>query len=342
MPDAAMAPKISVCVPTYNRAPMLKNFLASILTQTCRDFEVIVADNCSSDDTPAVVRSFDDPRLRYHRHARNIGPFGNMNYLIGEARGQYICIVHDDDVYFPAFLERESQMLDRNPSIGMVHCAVHEVDAGGTRRQVVRAYATTRVLPGKDEFVRYLEGHNVCCSSVMARSSLYRENPFDMRFLTADFLMWIKFALQADVGYIAEPLVEMRVHPDTVTSWLDPMRWHDEFMAILEEGFTLGSQVHPSIRNQREALFRKAGLAQGKRFLTAALSAVSRGEFELARGYTDVLEKLQAIGLPRAYSVGARLLTNAPGRRVLQVVAGARRSRAKRISEAIEAKTVRA
>jgi hypothetical protein len=176
----------------------------------------------------------------------------------------------------------------------------------------------------------------------MARSSLYRDNPFDMRFLSADFLMWIKFALQADVGYIAEPLVEMRVHPDTVTSWLDPMRWHDEFMAILEEGFEIGSQVHPSLGNQREALFRKAGRAQGKRFLTAALSAVSRGEFEVARGYTDVLEKIQAIGLPRAYSVAARLLTNAPGRRVLQVVAGARRNRARRISRAIDAKTVRA
>jgi glycosyltransferase involved in cell wall biosynthesis len=342
MPDVAPAPKISVCVPTYNRAPLLRNFLASILNQTFRDFEVIVADNCSTDETPEIVQAFDDSRLRYVRHDRNIGPFANMNYLIAQARGSYICIVHDDDVYFPAFLERESDMLDRHPAVGMVHCAVYEVDADGRRRQVVRAYPSTVVLHGKDEFVRYLEGHNVCCSSVMARAQLYRDNPFDPRFLCADFLMWMKFALRADVAYIAEPLLEMRVHGDTVTSWLNPMRWHDEFMAIAEEGFTLGTQSYPALAGQRTALFQRAGRAQGKRFLTAGLAAVSRGEFELARGYTAVLEKLQAVGLPRTYSAAVRLLTNEPGRRLLQVIAGVRRSRARRLTQESGAKTARA
>src|SRR5437588_7283045 len=154
-------PKISVCVPTYNRAPLLGAFLASLLNQTCRDFEIIVADNCSSDETPQIVHSFADPRLRYHRHDRNIGPFANMNYLIDQARGAYICIVHDDDLYGPEFLERESAMLDSHPAVGMVHCAVYEADAAGERRQVVRAYPTTRVLAGRDEFIRYLQGHNV-------------------------------------------------------------------------------------------------------------------------------------------------------------------------------------
>jgi len=341
MPDTP-GPKISVLVPTYNRAPLLKNFLASILGQTFRDFELIVADNCSTDSTPDVVRGFNDPRLRYHRHDRNIGPFANMNYLIAQARGAYICIVHDDDMYFPTFLERESDMLDRHPEVGMVHSAVYEVDADGKRRQVVRAYPQTTVLRGKDEFVRYMEGHNVCCSSVMARAQLYRDNPFDPRFLCADFLMWMKFALRADVGYIAEPLLEMRVHGDTVTSWLNPMRWHDEFMAIAEEGFTLGSQTYPALASQRDALFQRAGRAQGRRFLTAGLAAVSRGDFELARGYTAVLERLRALGLPRSYSLTARLLTNRPGRRLLQVIAGVRRGRARRLSERSGAKAVQA
>jgi glycosyltransferase involved in cell wall biosynthesis len=335
-------PKISVCVPTYNRAPLLKNFLSSLLNQTFGDYEVIVADNCSTDETPAIVQSFTDPRLLYHRHDRNIGPFANMNWLIEKARGQYLCILHDDDVYFPQFLERQSEMLDSHPAVGMVHCAGHEVDIDGTRRQVIKVYPSTRVLEGKQEFIKYLQGHNVLCSSVMARTELYRENPFDPRFLCADFLMWMKFALRADVGYVAEPLLEMRVHGDTVTSWLNPMRWHDEFMAILEEGFALGVQVDPSLEAQRDALFRKAGRAQGRRFLIAGLAAVARGDLELARGYTAVLEKLQDIGLPRAYSMTTRSFTNAVGRRVLQLVAGVRRTHARRISKALDAKTARA
>ena len=334
--------KITVCVPTYNRAPLLRKCLASLLNQSARDYEVIVADNCSTDGTPEIVRSFTDPRLRYHRHESNIGPFGNMNWLIEEARGEYVCIAHDDDVYGPEFLQRESELLDRYPNVGMVHSAVHEVDIEGTRRQVVRAYPTTRVLPGKDEFVRYLQGHNVCCSSVMARRALFRENPFDPRFLSADFLMWMKFALLADVGYVAEPLLDMRVHGDTVTSWLNPMKWHDEFMAIFEEGFALGVQMYPSLEGQREALYRVAGRAQGRRFLTAALAAVARGDFDVARGYADVLEKLRAVGLPRGYTMVARLLTNGAGRRMLRIAAGVRRTRARRLARSVDAKAVRA
>jgi glycosyl transferase family 2 len=343
MPDPRPStPRISVCVPTYNRASLLKNVLNSILSQTFGDFEVIVADNCSTDETPEVVRSFRDPRVRYHRHEQNIGPFGNMNFLIGEARGEYLCIAHDDDVYYPEFLQKELEMLDRYPNAGMVHCAVNEVDVDGTRRQVVKAYPTTRALDGKSEFVRYLQGHNVCCSSVTARASLFRENPFDSRFLCADFLMWMKFALRADVAYVAEPLLDMRVHAVTVTSWLNPMKWHDEFMAILNEGFALGVQVDPGLAGQREKLFRIAGRAQGRRFLTAALSAIARGDFALARGYTAVLVKLQTAGSPRLYSVATRLLTNGAGHRLLKLVAGVRRLRARRLARSLASEAAHA
>jgi glycosyltransferase involved in cell wall biosynthesis len=329
--------RITVCLPTYNRAPLLKKCLASILNQTARDFEVIVADNCSTDGTADVVRSLADPRVRYHRHESNIGPFANMNWLIEQARGDYICIVHDDDVYGPEFLQRERELLDRHPNVGMVHCAVHEVDADGTPRQVVRAYPTTRVLRGRDEFVRYLQGHNVCCSSVMARRELYRDNPFDPRFLSADFLMWMKFALRADVAYVAEPLLDMRVHADTVTSWLNPMKWHDEFLAILDEGFALGVKADPALAARRKELYGVAARAQGRRFLTAALAAVARGDFGLARGYAEVLEKLRAVGLPYAYGLVARLSINGAGQFLLRLVARARRTRARRLARSYQA-----
>jgi glycosyltransferase involved in cell wall biosynthesis len=325
-----------VCIPTYNRAPLLGAFLESILTQTVTDFEVIVSDNGSTDATREVIQAYADPRLRYYRNETNVGPFRNMNRLLELACGEYVCIVHDDDVYTPEFLQRESEMLDRHPNVGMVHCAVHAVDADGTYRHTVRAYPSTRILPGQREFRRYLQGHNVCCSSVMARRSLFRDaGPFDSRFLCADFLMWIKFALRADVAYIADPLVRMRVHHDTVTSWLNPSRWHDEFVAILEEGFALGVKADPALAADRRKLYQLAARAQGRRFFIAALSAVARGEFELARGYTTVLEKLRAIGLSPVSALMARCLTNQLGQRVLAPVARLRRARARRTMMAL-------
>lgn len=341
--SAGRPPKISVCVPTYNRAPLLGNFLSSILDQTYTDFEVIVSDNCSTDATQEIVASFADSRLRYYRNEANIGPYPNMNRLVALARGEYVCIVHDDDLYAEEFLQRESEMLDRHPHVGMVHCAVREVDIEGSFRQTVRAYPTTRVLPGQQEFVRYLQGHNVCCSSVMARRTLFQDaGPFETSYLCADFLMWMKFALRADVAYIADPLLEMRVHPDNVTSWLDPSRWHSEFVAILEEGFALGTRVDPSLIERKRALFRLAARAQGRRFLIAALAAVARGDFALARGYTAVLEKLRPLGLPAAYARTTALVTNRIGRRLLAVVARIRRARARKAGEWPARKTVRA
>jgi glycosyltransferase involved in cell wall biosynthesis len=316
---------------------MLRGFLPSILNQRGVDFEIVISDNCSTDDTADVIAACADPRIRYYRNETNIGPFPNMNRLLTLARGEYVCIVHDDDVYDPDFLRRESEMLDRHPLVGMVHCAVREVESDGTPRRVVRAYPTTRVLEGRREFVRYLEGHNVCCSSVMARRAVYDvAGPFDGRFLCADFLMWLKCALAGDVAYIADPLVDMRVHHDSVTSWLDPARWQEEFVAILEEGFALGVMRQPELAALRAEVFRRAAYAQGHRFLVAALAAVSRGEFDLAAGYTAVLDRFQGMGLPRYYGMTARLLANDAGRRLLTAVARVRRARARKLADAID------
>src|SRR5437870_9918513 len=103
--------KISVCVPTYNRAPLLRECLASLVRQTYRDIEIIVSDNCSTDDTPAVMAECTDPRLRYYRNDTNIGPYPNLNRCLELAKGDYVCILHDDDVYAADFLQREAEML---------------------------------------------------------------------------------------------------------------------------------------------------------------------------------------------------------------------------------------
>jgi hypothetical protein len=150
--------------------------------------------------------------------------------------------------------------------------------------------------------------------------------------------MWIKFALRADVAYVAEPLVDMRVHAVTVTSWLTPMKWHDEHMAIFHEGFALGVRRYPSLKGEQDRLLRISGRAQGRRFFTAGLAAVARGDFELARGYTAVLDRLRDVGLPRRYGMMTRSLTNGAGRRALQVVAAVRRFRARRVARSVGAK----
>jgi glycosyltransferase domain-containing protein len=328
------APKISVCIPTYNRAALLPAFLQSIFAQTHPDFEVVIADNASTDATAEIIGGISDARLRYHRNETNIGPFRNMNLLLEMARGEYVTIVHDDDLYAPEFLERLSAMLDAHPDVGMVHCAAYEVDADGARRRLVQAYPTTRVVAGDTEFVRYLQNHNVCCSSVMARRRLYLDTGgFDLDLLCADYMMWVKMAARADIAYVAEPLLNMRVHLETVTSWLNPARWHSEFRTILERGLELGARLKPQLVRDRAGIERLAARTQGRRFLVAELAAVARGDYELARGYREVLQALRGLGLSSAYTLTAGLLTNRVGQRLLAAGNQVRRARARRHSE---------
>jgi len=321
-------PKISVCIPTYNRADYLELCLSSILSQTFSDFEVIVSDNCSSDATSDVVQGCNDSRVRYSRNDRNVGVTLNRNRCLELAQGEYVCILGDDDLYAPSFLERESTMLDRHPSVGFVHCAVYQIDASGNRQRLVQAYPHDSVLEGEDEFLRYLGGHNVCCSTVMVRRELHRQvEMYDPSFLCHDWLMWLQLALRADVAYIAEPLVSMRVHMATTSSSLEPSRWCREFLAILERGLCLAESTHSSLLRSKDRVRRWAIRAQGNRFFVAAVAAITSGSFSVADGYIGVLRELEERGLPRPYRILASALRNRMGQRLLFHARRLRRAR---------------
>jgi glycosyltransferase involved in cell wall biosynthesis len=316
---AAPAPRVSLCLPTYQRAELLELCIRSILSQTYSDFELVVVDNASSDETPAVVHRFADARIRFYRNDQNIGPFPNMNRAISLARGELICVAHDDDLYLPQFLERETAFMDAHPSVGMVHSAVYEIESSGRRRRIVRAYSSSRVLDGRAAFVRFLRGHNVCCSSVMVRRRLYEiAGTFDPRFRTADFHLWLRLAMHGDVGYLAEPLVEMRVHPERGTSRMTPERWYEEFVQIVDEGLGLAARGQPPLRLNERSVRRAAADEQGRRFLIATMSAAGHDDVASARGYASVVSRFRAIGLPWPYAFAARLSITRVGRRILK------------------------
>lgn len=324
-------PSVSVCVPTFDRPTLLRVCLESILRQTFTDFELLVLDNASSEDTRDVVLSFSDPRLRYHRNDVNIGPFPNMNLGLELARGDFVCIAHDDDVYLPRFLERSTAFLTADPDLSMVHCAVFEIDEAGRRRRLVRAYPQSTRLDRRAAFRRFLRGHDVCCSSVVAPLEKWRRaGGFDARFRSADFHMWLRLALEGSVGYVAEPLVEMRVHDARGTTSVAPLEWADEFVAIVEEGLAFGQHSDPDLGSQRRSLLRAAAFAQGWRFVIASAAAAARGDGAAARGYVGSLQRLRRLGLPWVYPAAATLLLSDVSRIMLRLVARIRQLMAQR------------
>ena len=99
-------PLVSIGIPTYNRADgYLRGCIESALNQTYPNLEIFISDNCSSDNTGTLVKSFNDPRIRYHRHDVNIGGNNNFNYCVKKARGIYFLLLHDDDLIDADFIE---------------------------------------------------------------------------------------------------------------------------------------------------------------------------------------------------------------------------------------------
>ena len=113
-------PKISVCIPTFNRAHFLPEAIASVQAQGESDWELIVCDDGSRDETCEVMARIEDSRIRYIRHPQNIGKSNNMRSGYEAATGKYFVKFDDDDRLMPDFLDKTSRVLDENPSAGLV------------------------------------------------------------------------------------------------------------------------------------------------------------------------------------------------------------------------------
>ena len=135
MSKAAANPKVSVVITTYNRASLLPRAVASVLAQTYEDYELIIVDDCSADDTPEVTRTFVDPRIRIVRHPDNRGNPAAVNTGIRLARGEYVAFLDDDDEWLQTKLARQLEMLDSDARVGLVYAWFDHVDgATGERR----------------------------------------------------------------------------------------------------------------------------------------------------------------------------------------------------------------
>lgn len=120
-------PRVTVVMAMYNAAQFLHQAVASVLAQTYRDFELIVVDDASTDDSLSVLEGFSDPRMRIIRHRTNMGAALSRNDALSVASGEFVAIMDADDVCAPARLERQVAFLDANPQAGLVGCGIYDV-----------------------------------------------------------------------------------------------------------------------------------------------------------------------------------------------------------------------
>jgi glycosyltransferase involved in cell wall biosynthesis len=200
-------PLVTVVLPTYERADLVERAIDSVLAQTFPNFELVVVDDASGDETPAVVRGYDDNRVEYIRHEVNRHVSAARNTGIARAKGRYVAFLDDDDEWLPTKLEKQVVLLEEAPEhIGLAYCWMDYVDGD----EVIEEYRPT--LRG-EIFEQTLAGQPIgSCSTLLVRASVIDEvGGFDEdlpRGNDGDFIR--RVCREYHVDYVPEVLVRYR------------------------------------------------------------------------------------------------------------------------------------
>ena len=213
-------PKVSVIMPTYNRARFIAESIQSVLAQTFTDFEIIVVDDGSRDNTREVVNSFRDSRITYI-YQKNRGVSVARNTGIKAANGEYFIFLDSDDVLLKGAIEKRVKVMDRHPEVGFSYGQTYLMDARG---RVFGLWKLRRgnsgIRRGTEELRDFLMGNHVPTLTVMVRGScLFAVGLFDLTFSAGseDLELWIRLAKKYSAAYLAEPLAKYRIHQSSIT-----------------------------------------------------------------------------------------------------------------------------
>jgi len=224
-------PLVSICIPVYNAEKTIAETLPTILGQTYRNMEILVVDNASTDRTPALLKEFNDERIKIYRNEINIGAEGNFSKAVQLANGKYIALFHADDLYMPEMVEKQVSAFQKFPSVGAVFTLANHINSRGeiigeSHFPIELKNAEIHSFP--DIFEATLKNMNILmCPSAMVRSKLYKELiPFDMeRFGTSsDLDIWLRVLETHTVVILQEKLMSYRFSSDHWSYQLNHLR----------------------------------------------------------------------------------------------------------------------
>lgn len=274
--------RVTVAIPTYEGARFLGETLQSLRAQSLTDFDLIVLDDASSDDTVRVAESHG---VRVERNAQRLGLAANWNRAIALCTTDYLVIAHQDDVYEREFLATMLPLLESHPRAIAAHCKASTIDEHGrATAHPASLYKDrfwprdARVVERDDELAILRQGNYVIAPSAMLRMSLVRQRgPFDARFaFVTDWEYWLRALLAGHtiVG-LAERLLRFRRHEATATRASErTLQRYDEELTLLRELDARVPAQHPyrPLENNMLADF-VARLANGDRDGAAMLLA---------------------------------------------------------------------
>jgi glycosyltransferase involved in cell wall biosynthesis len=208
-------PRLSIGLPVYNGEDFLAESLDSLLGQTYEDFELIISDNASTDETADICRGYakQDSRIRYVRQPHNLGCAPNHNVLVQYARGELFKWVSHDDLYGRELIERAIEALDEYPQVVLANCWTAMIDSSRTVTKAVRYTLDTESPRAPERFRSMLfEKGGDDDGGVIRMEMLRRIRPYDS-YYHSDRTLVTEMALQGPFYHVPDWLYFRRDHP---------------------------------------------------------------------------------------------------------------------------------
>jgi glycosyltransferase involved in cell wall biosynthesis len=252
-------PLVTIAIPTYNRAgEFLRTALESALDQTYETIDVVVVDNCSTDHTPDLVRSYqaDHPNLRYVRNSRNVGPFRNFQRCLDTARGSYFLMLHDDDSIDVDMISTCLEAANYDTDLSYIRTGTRIIDVQGRttcehpnravglkREAYLYAWLNTRV-------------YWYFSSSLLNTQMVRAVGGFPIDELLVDVSTFARMVFQGDGLDLRPVKASCRQHNMRITTRTDLQEWIDDYCRHRDLLVTLSSEGwRTAIRKRANAFF---------------------------------------------------------------------------------------
>ena len=277
-----MTPRLTIAIPTVNRAGLLSRAIESALAQTSPDVEIIVSDNGSTDDTPAVIERYAGRGLRTFRHPSTMPATKHGQFLVEQAHGEFFLGLSDDDFVEPDFAAEVLALFDRHPELSFIYtgCAVHYEDC------LVPAAVGPPVEAGASFLAAHYAGRRELswCACVTRIRDLQEIGPQPDDCILGDMFYWTKLAFRGPVGCVPRVLshyVLLRSMNDNMSHGTPPAVWAraSRLLAdeVIEASRRAGADAHYLSRLQTDCR-RHIGRSTANQFVWSRLRGASRAQ----------------------------------------------------------------
>lgn len=209
-----MQPEISVIMPVYNASKYLREAIESVLNQTFKEFELIILNDSSTDNSAEIIIEYakKDSRIQFVNQEVNIGPSLLRNLGIEKSKGKFIALLDADDIALPTRFEKQRQVLLENDQIGLCG-SWYTLFGEGIKNKVIETIPNPELVK-----ILFLDNNNIGNSTVMLKKEVLGDLRFDLNYVPVeDYELWSRLILKTDFYNIPESLVLYRWHDTNIT-----------------------------------------------------------------------------------------------------------------------------